>query len=119
MPQASLQVIQRIAGYPSGRREIGRESTRTQLQIVRDVMLSAAECDAWLTLTEIARITRYGEASISAQLRHLRQPLYGEFRVDKRRRDGEGTAMRSEIAAPGKWEYRIMPRAYRSLQRGF
>jgi biotin operon repressor len=36
-------------------------------------MRSAAEKDAWLTLKEIAAATRYGEASISAQLRNLRK----------------------------------------------
>ena len=60
---------------------------RTQMQVIRDVMLSASECDTWLTLHEIAALTRYGEASISAQLRHLRKPRFGGHRVEKRRRD--------------------------------
>jgi hypothetical protein len=37
-------------------------------------MLSAGACETWLTLVELSRVTHYGEASISAQLRHLRKP---------------------------------------------
>jgi hypothetical protein len=106
MRQISLQVIQRAAGYFNPGRIHSRDPMRTQLEVVRDVMQSAAQCDAWLTLTEISRITRYGEASISAQLRHLRKSEHGGFRVEKRRRDAEETA-RANGAAPGKWEYRI------------
>jgi hypothetical protein len=106
MQHISLQVIKRMAGYPS-RMFFDRETMRTQLETVRDIMLSAADCDAWLTLTEISRMTRYGEASISAQLRHLRKPEFGGFCVEKRRRDGECTEFNASISAPGKWEYRI------------
>lgn len=49
---------------------------RTQKDVVRDVMLSASECGSWLTLDEIKNLTRFGEASISAQLRHLRADGY-------------------------------------------
>jgi hypothetical protein len=107
MRQIRLQVIERAAGYFSPGRFYGRDLMRTQLEVVRDVMQSAADCDAWLTLTEISRITRYGEASISAQLRHLRKSAHGGFRVEKRRRGGEETAVRAYVSAPGKWEYRI------------
>jgi hypothetical protein len=91
----------------------------TQMEVIRDVMLSAAECagqissqpyaqmwdasqivsDAgWMTLREIADLTNYGEASVSAQLRHLRKPHFGGHVIVKRRR---GPAMN------GAWEYRI------------
>ncbi len=73
---------------------------RTQFEVIRDVMLSAAECGAWLTLRELGRITGYGEASISAQLRHLRKPQFGGYLVEKRRR-GEPNR--------GVWEYRLRP----------
>ena len=46
---------------------------RTQREVLRDVMLSASECGAWLTLAELAGMTRYPAASISAQLRHLKK----------------------------------------------
>jgi hypothetical protein len=91
----------------------------TQMEVIRDVMLSAAECagqisaqpyvhmwDAsqianeagWMTLRELAELTNYGEASISAQLRHLRKPHFGGYVIVKRRR---GYVM------SGAWEYRI------------
>lgn len=91
----------------------------TQMEVIRDVMLSAAECareissqphvqmwdasqiaaDAgWMTLREIADLTNYGEASVSAQLRHLRKPHFGGYVIVKRRR---GPVMN------GAWEYRI------------
>jgi hypothetical protein len=89
---------------------------RTQMQVIRDVMLSASECDTWLTLYEIAALTRYGEASISAQLRHLRKPRFGGHRVEKRRRDsaslttGEDASREAspsaELRASARvWEY--------------
>ena len=61
---------------------------RSQREIIRDVMLSAAECETWLTLGELRALTRYGEASISAQLRHLRKSENGGYDVVKRHRDG-------------------------------
>jgi hypothetical protein len=91
----------------------------TQMEVIRDVLLSAAECagqiswhsfaqmwdssqigtDAgWMTLREISELTNYGEASISAQLRHLRKPHFGGYLIVKRRR---GPVMN------GAWEYRI------------
>jgi len=95
------------------------ERALTQMEVVRDVMLSAAECagqivqqprtqmwnvaqfacDAgWMTLRELADLTSYGESSISAQLRHLRKPHFGGYVVVKRRRGP---------ARNGVWEYRI------------
>src|SRR5579862_3184646 len=61
---------------------------RSQREIIRDVMLSAADCDTWLTLGELRTLTGYGEASISAQLRHLRKLENGGYEVVKRHRDG-------------------------------
>jgi hypothetical protein len=77
---------------------------RTQREVLRDVMLSAGACGAWLTLHELAGLTHYGEASISAQLRHLRKPQYGGFVVEKRLRENQvvrGTEIRSV------WEYQL------------
>ena len=94
----------------------------TQLEVIRDVLLSAAECaetmahyiaadgadhrrladeGGWMTLRELADLTCYGEASISAQLRHLRKLRFGGYVVAKRRRGP---------AADGIWEYRIAGR---------
>ena len=57
---------------------------RTQRDMLCDVMLAAGQCETWLTLHELSRLTGYGEASVSAQLRHLRKPRYGGFLVNKR-----------------------------------
>ncbi len=81
---------------------------RSQRDIIRDVMVSAADCETWLTLGELRAITRYGEASISAQLRHLRKAENGGYEIVKRHREGAsplrpGTDGRGECV----WEYRI------------
>jgi hypothetical protein len=101
---------------------LDRARVLTQMEVIRDVMLSAAECadalalrpyrqlwdpaqlaaDAgWMTLRELAELTSYGEASISAQLRHLRKKQFGGYIVEKRRRG---------LATCGAWEYRIAGR---------
>ena len=53
----------------------------------------------WRTLNEIAEITGFGEASISAQLRNLRKEKFGSHIVNKRRR-GEKNK--------GLWEYQLI-----------
>jgi hypothetical protein len=63
------------------------EHDATQFAAIRDLMLEASTRGDWLTLAEIAASTEFGEASISAQLRHLRKPRFGHYRVEKRRRD--------------------------------
>lgn len=40
----------------------------------------------WRTLREIAQRTRDPEASVSAQLRHLRKQKFGGYKIDKRNR---------------------------------
>src|SRR5260221_1753388 len=88
---------------------------RSQREVIRDVMLAAADCDTWLTLDELRDLTRYGEASISAQLRHLRKLQNGGYDVSKQRREDTVTA---GAWADGRgdcvWEYRIL----RSLRIG-
>ena len=68
-----------------------------QIKRIYDLMIDGA----WRTLSEIASLTDDPEASISAQLRHLRKKRFGAFIVEKRRR-GE-----DEI---GLWEYRLKER---------
>ncbi len=76
----------------------------TQLGTIRDLMLAVAARGVWLTLTEIAEPTEFGEASISAQLRHLRKARHGHYRVEKRRRRlGESEVGR----VTGLWEYQV------------
>jgi hypothetical protein len=80
-----------------------RTILRSQREVLRDVMLSAGECESWLTLEELAKLTHYPPASISAQLRHLRKPQYGAYRVEKRQRDADHL-LRGEESGP-LWEY--------------
>ena len=100
------------------------ENRDTQLYTIRDLMLSAARRGAWLTLGEIARLTEIGEASISAQLRHLRKRRHGRHRVEKRLRRnrpktggvarGErGAGKRRTAGVATMWEYRVLPAAGR------
>src|SRR2546425_13353391 len=77
------------------RREWKLLARRRQRDVLCDVMLSARQCATWLTLDELAKLTHYPPASISAQLRHLRKPQYGAFLVEKRRRPGR-TGLRGE-----------------------
>ena len=95
--------------------ELDHDRWRTQHDVVRDILFSAAECGAWLTLAELAAFTRFPEPSIGAQIRALRMPRRGGYIVAKRRR---ATARRdsSEVSIPrsdredaciGVWEYRV------------
>jgi hypothetical protein len=100
-PGVRASVVSRPGEYDARR-------LRSQREIIRDVMVSAAECETWLTLGELRALTRYGEASISAQLRHLRKAENGGYDVIKRHREGAsparpGTDGRSECV----WEYRM------------
>jgi len=78
---------------------------RRQRDVLCAVMLSAGQCDTWLTLAELAKLTQYPPASISAQLRHLRKPEFGGYEVEKRPR-GFGGVMRGEDFGT-IWEYRL------------
>jgi hypothetical protein len=71
-------------------------------------MLAAAECNTWLTLGELRGLTRYGEASISAQLRHLRKLENGGYEVAKRHREDAALAhARGDERGECVWEYRV------------
>jgi hypothetical protein len=52
----------------------------------------------WHTLADIEGVTHDPQASISAQLRHLRKDRFGAYIVERRRRETVGT-----------WEYRLLP----------
>jgi hypothetical protein len=81
---------------------------RSQREVIRDVMLAAADCDTWLTLGELRALTRYGEASISAQLRHLRKLENGGYEVTKRHREGSAAVHPgNDGCADCVWEYRV------------
>src|SRR5690349_11818548 len=90
----------------SGRRTGRKLRTRipTQREVLRDVMLAAGKYGAWMTLRELNKLTGYGEASISAQLRHLRQMRYGGFALRKRIRFGEVVRLSQQFIV---WEYQL------------
>jgi hypothetical protein len=101
-PEGVRASVVRKAGLYDARR------LRSQREVIRDVMLSAAECETWLTLGELRALTRYGEASISAQLRHLRKAEFGGYEVSKRHREGAAPERRSADArGECVWEYRL------------
>ena len=52
------------------------------------------------TLAEIEAITGYPQASISAQLRHLKKLRFGGHTINKRRK----------YEVRGLWEYQLVPR---------
>ncbi|HEY6267092.1 MAG TPA: hypothetical protein VIX11_02250 [Candidatus Acidoferrum sp.] len=87
------------------RRELIRIARRRQRDVLCDVMLSARQCETWLTLDELSKLTHYPPASISAQLRHLRKPEYGGYAVEKRQR-AAGRALCGEDFGT-VWEYQI------------
>jgi hypothetical protein len=58
----------------------------------------------WRTLAEIRLETTDSEASISAQLRHLRKPRFGRYVVERRHRGDP---------KDGLYEYRVLPPADR------
>ena len=60
----------------------------------------------WRTLREIARQTGDPEASMSAQLRHLRKERFGGHQVERRHEGG------------GLYEYRVMTLSSPTLTEG-
>lgn len=84
-------------------------SRRRQRDVLCDVMLGASQCDTWLTLDELAMLTHYPPASISAQLRHLRKREFGGYEVEKRQRLS-GRILHGEDFGT-VWEYQLQRRA--------
>jgi hypothetical protein len=96
--------------------EVCLEEDETQLAAIRELMTRARARGIWLTLAEIAEATEFAEASISAQLRHLRKAHHGGYHVEKRRRQSvRGAATMRKIPdarrGPMIWEYRVLPPA--------
>ena len=97
----------------------GRPATagrRRQRDVLCDVMLSASQCNTWLTLEELAKLTHYPPASISAQLRHLRKPEFGGYEVEKQQRIS-GRILHGEDFGT-VWEYRLRRGAGVTPQHG-
>jgi hypothetical protein len=78
-------------------------------------MLSARQCETWLTLDELAKLAHYPPASISAQLRHLRKPQFGGFEVVKRPREFGRTMCGEEFGTV--WEYQLRRKVQKILTR--
>jgi hypothetical protein len=86
----------------------------TQREVVRDVMLAAGKYGAWMTLRELGRLTRYGETSISAQLRHLRKARCGGYVLEKRVRKPEVVSSEEHFVV---WEYLLTRRRVLGARR--
>jgi hypothetical protein len=84
-----------------------RMAVPTQREVLRDVMLAAGKYGAWMTLRELGRLTRYGETSISAQLRHLRKAKCGGYVLEKRVRKPDVVSSAEHFVV---WEYRLTRR---------
>lgn len=87
---------------------------RRQRDVLCMVLRSAGRLGAWLTLDELAYLTHYPQASISAQLRHLRKPRFGGFEVRKRQR-ASGKVLRGEDFGT-VWEYQLRGRVRRIVR---
>jgi hypothetical protein len=74
--------------------ELDGKRIARQHEVIRDFMLSNSN---WWTLSELHKLLQFPEASISAQLRHLRKERFGSYIIEKRRR------------TVGTWEYKLFP----------
>jgi hypothetical protein len=93
MNQLTLEDYLRSARF-EGPADNARDCDRLCGQILR--VYDAIYSGRWMTLDEIHQATGDPEASISAQIRHLRKYRFGAHQIDKRRRnDGN------------QWEYRL------------
>lgn len=71
-----------------------RDNARLTGQLLR--IWNVVKDEAWHTLPELSRRTGDPEASISAQLRHLRKPRFGSHIVERRHVEN------------GLYEYRVV-----------
>lgn len=79
--------------------EYSHEQDTNRLTKQHERVKAAMEDGKWRTLGEIAQATGDPEASVSAQLRHLRKPRFGAYIVHRRKRGD----------IPGLYEYRVEP----------
>jgi hypothetical protein len=71
-----------------------RDDARLSGQLLR--VWDCMKDEQWRTLREISNITGDPEASISAQLRHLRKPRFGGYDVEK------------EYVSNGLYKYKLL-----------
>lgn len=79
------------------------DDSRLDAQHIR--IKNLMEHGGWKTLNEISALTGDPEASISAQLRHLRKERFGSWVIEKRPRKSRKS---------GLFEYRMMPKGHES-----
>ena len=65
---------------PEYKKADDQKRLKNQHNAIKELMLDGV----WRTLLEISRATGHREASVSAQLRHLRKPRFGGYLVDRR-----------------------------------
>jgi hypothetical protein len=97
MTQVSIEdylAVARFEGPPDNAQDFDRLCG--QLRDIYNLMSD----HRWRTLQEIEDITGHPQASISAQLRHLRKHRFGGHQIDKQRR--------VERWGAAKWEYRMV-----------
>lgn len=73
-----------------------RDDARLTGQILR--VWNCVSDGKWRTLKQIAQETGDPEASVSAQLRHLRKPRFGGYTIER------------EYIANGLYKYRLIPK---------
>lgn len=76
--------------------KIDGKRLQKQHDAIRDLMLDGK----WRTLSEIHQEIGFPEASISANLRHLRKPKFGGYSVLKRRREPWSGLFEYQVGLP-------------------
>lgn len=96
MTPGQLTLPDPVPAFDGAAYDAARDHARLTGQIRRvfDVMRDGE----WHTLPGIAAQASAPEASVSAQLRHLRKPRFGSFIVERRQKEG----------GHGLWEYRLL-----------
>ena len=90
---------------PAFEEEKDGKRIRTQMSVIRAYMINLYP--HWATLKEIENDLGYPQASISAQIRHLKKKQFGGHILEKKRRDSNGDG--------GTWVYRLSERPEEDL----
>ena len=88
---------------PDYSKDLDKKRLSKQHVEIKEFMLKEKN---WFTLKEISSNLNFPEASVSAQLRHLRKPRFGSYVVERRR-----TGNKSR----GLFEYRVLPPGTESI----
>ncbi len=74
---------------PTYNQQLDQKRIMSQMNRVRRELEKAAARGEWLTVQQLSARTAAPECSVSAQIRHLRKPQYGNYTITYRRRKGE------------------------------